>query len=46
MDRNGTIADVAVVWAKVDGEAGVDPESADAIRGFLVGRELLASARG
>ena len=33
---NGTIADVAVVWAKVDGEAGVDPESADAIRGFLV----------
>ena len=33
---NGTIADVAVVWAKVDGEPGVDPESADAIRGFLV----------
>ena len=33
---NGTIADVAVVWAKVDGEPGIDPESADAIRGFLV----------
>lgn len=33
---NGTIADVAVVWAKVEGEAGVDPESASAIRGFLV----------
>jgi glutaryl-CoA dehydrogenase len=33
---NGTIADVAVVWAKVDGEPGVDPESADSIRGFLV----------
>jgi glutaryl-CoA dehydrogenase len=33
---NGTIADVAVVWAKVEGEDGVDPESAGAIRGFLV----------
>src|ERR1700681_1632686 len=33
---NGTIADVAIVWAKVEGEAGVDPESASAIRGFLV----------
>ena len=33
---NGTIADVAVVWAKVEGETGVDPESAGAIRGFLV----------
>ena len=33
---NGTIADVAIVWAKVEGEAGVDPESAGAIRGFLV----------
>jgi glutaryl-CoA dehydrogenase len=33
---NGTIADVAVVWAKVEGESGVDRESADAIRGFLV----------
>ena len=33
---NGTIADVAVVWAKVDGELGVDSEGADAIRGFLV----------
>jgi glutaryl-CoA dehydrogenase len=33
---NGTIADVAVVWAKVECEAGVDSESAGAIRGFLV----------
>ncbi len=33
---NGTIADVAIVWAKVEGEPGVDPESAGAIRGFLV----------
>ena len=33
---NGTIADVAVVWAKIDGESEVDPESPDAIRGFLV----------
>lgn len=33
---NGTLADVAVVWAKVDGEAGVDPKSSAAIRGFLV----------
>lgn len=33
---NGTIADVAVVWAKVDGDPAVGPESADAIRGFLV----------
>jgi glutaryl-CoA dehydrogenase len=33
---NGTIADVAVVWAKVEGEAGVDADSAGAIRGFLV----------
>ena len=33
---NGTIADVAIVWAKMDGEAGTDPESASAIRGFLV----------
>jgi glutaryl-CoA dehydrogenase len=33
---NATIADVAVVWAKVDGEMGVEPESADAIRGFLI----------
>lgn len=32
----GTIADVAVVWAKVDGEPGVDPNSPAAIRGFLV----------
>jgi glutaryl-CoA dehydrogenase len=33
---NGTIADVAVVWAKVEGEAGIDPDSPGAIRGFLV----------
>src|SRR6476660_1333082 len=33
---NGTIADVAIVWAKVEGEPGVDPEGASAIRGFLV----------
>ena len=32
----GTIADVAVVWAKVDGEPGVDPSSPAAVRGFLV----------
>ena len=33
---NGTIADVAIVWAKVEGEADIDPNSASAIRGFLV----------
>jgi glutaryl-CoA dehydrogenase len=33
---NGTIADVAIVWAKVEGEADVDWNSASAIRGFLV----------
>jgi glutaryl-CoA dehydrogenase len=33
---NGTICDVAVVWAKFEGEPGVDPNSASAIRGFLV----------
>jgi glutaryl-CoA dehydrogenase len=32
----GTIADVAIVWAKVAGEPGVDPASPAAIRGFLV----------
>jgi glutaryl-CoA dehydrogenase len=32
----GTVADVAIVWAKVDGEPGVDPGSASAVRGFLV----------
>ncbi|RPI91102.1 MAG: acyl-CoA dehydrogenase, partial [Planctomycetaceae bacterium] len=31
-----TNADVAVVWAKVAGEAGVDPTSSGAVRGFLV----------
>src|SRR6476469_3991377 len=33
---NATVSDVAIVWAKVDGEAGVDSKSAGAIRGFLV----------
>jgi glutaryl-CoA dehydrogenase len=32
----GSIADVAIVWAKIDGEDGVDPASPAAIRGFLV----------
>lgn len=35
---SGTIADVAIVWAKVDGEPGLDPNSPQAIRGFLVER--------
>lgn len=34
----GVIADVAVVWAKVEGEPGLDPHSPAAIRGFLVER--------
>ncbi len=34
----GSVADVAIVWAKIEGEAGVDPRSAAAIRGFLVER--------
>jgi len=34
----GTIADVAVVWAKVEGEPGVAADSPAAIRGFLVER--------
>ncbi len=34
----GTLADVAVVWAKVDGEPGLDPNSPAAVRGFLVER--------
>jgi glutaryl-CoA dehydrogenase len=33
---NATIADVAIVWAKVEDETGVNSESASAIRGFLV----------
>lgn len=33
---NGTLCDVAVVWAKLDGEPGVDPDSSAAVRGFLV----------
>ena len=36
---NGTIADVAVVWAKVDAELGVDSQGADTIRGFLVEKD-------
>src|SRR5262245_53521275 len=32
----GTIADVAIVWARLDGEPGVDSRSPAAIRGFLV----------
>lgn len=33
---NGTIADVAIVWARVEDMPGVDPAGASAIRGFLV----------
>ncbi len=33
---NGTIADVAIVWARVEGLPGIDSESTSAIRGFLV----------
>jgi glutaryl-CoA dehydrogenase len=33
---NGTVADVAIVWAKVEGEANVDSDKPSAIRGFLV----------
>ena len=33
---NATIADVVIVWAKVDGEPDADPQSQSAIRGFLV----------
>jgi glutaryl-CoA dehydrogenase len=36
---NGTVADVAIVWAKLEGEDGLDPTSAAAIRGFLVQKE-------
>src|SRR5262245_30882263 len=32
----GSIADVAIVWAKIDGERGLDAASPAAIRGFLV----------
>lgn len=35
---NAVIADAAVIWAKVDGEPGLDPYSPKAIRGFLVER--------
>jgi glutaryl-CoA dehydrogenase len=34
----GTIADVAVVWAKLHGDPDIDPNSPAAIRGFLVER--------
>src|SRR4051794_532798 len=33
---NGTICDVAVVWARTEGEPGIDSTRASAIRGFLV----------
>jgi glutaryl-CoA dehydrogenase len=33
---NGHVADVAVVWARLQGQPGVDPHSPEAIRGFLV----------
>ncbi|MDQ3626327.1 MAG: acyl-CoA dehydrogenase family protein [Verrucomicrobiota bacterium] len=33
---NATIADVVIVWAKVEGEPDVDPDSQSAIRGFIV----------
>ena len=36
---NGTIADVAVIWAKVDSGARNEAESAKAILGFLVEKE-------
>jgi glutaryl-CoA dehydrogenase len=35
---NGTICDLAVVWAKIEGEPGIDPKSPEAIRGFLIER--------
>jgi glutaryl-CoA dehydrogenase len=37
---NGTLADVAVVFAKVDGLEGVDPTSQAAIRAFLVEKQF------
>jgi glutaryl-CoA dehydrogenase len=33
---SGSIADVAVIWAKVEGEASGGPESGKSVRGFLV----------
>ncbi|MGD0156224.1 MAG: acyl-CoA dehydrogenase family protein [Terracidiphilus sp.] len=33
---SGTIADVAVVWAKLEGAGGEDEGGADSVRGFLV----------
>ncbi|MBA3273590.1 MAG: acyl-CoA dehydrogenase family protein, partial [Chthoniobacterales bacterium] len=33
---NATVADVLIVWAKIEGDAGTDPESVSAVRGFLV----------
>jgi glutaryl-CoA dehydrogenase len=38
---NGTIADVAIVWAKVEGEEEIDPNSTKAVRGFLVEKGTL-----
>ncbi|MCC6715035.1 MAG: acyl-CoA dehydrogenase family protein [Gammaproteobacteria bacterium] len=42
---NGTVADVAIVWAKVEGEDGVDPDSPKAVRGFLVEKDALGFRR-
>jgi len=36
---NGTIADAAIVWAKVEGDEEIDPKSAKAVRGFLIEKE-------
>lgn len=35
---SGSLADVAVIWAKLEGEPGVDASSPEAIRGFLVAK--------
>ena len=37
---NGTMADTAVIWAKVDDHPGTEPTSSSAIRGFLVDTSL------
>ena len=43
---NATIADVAIVWAKVDGEPGVDPESAarSAVSSWRRGRRVSSAS--
>ncbi|HEY1770214.1 MAG TPA: acyl-CoA dehydrogenase family protein [Chthoniobacterales bacterium] len=33
---NGSVADVAIVWARLENDSGVSDEGANAIRGFLV----------